>query len=48
MRIYCDHAQEFEQGDPCPYTGQDDCLHPICPLIETGDATVSDESGEDD
>lgn len=39
MVVYCEFAEEFEEGEPCPHTGQVDCLHPICPMIETGDAS---------
>ena len=49
IAIGCDYAQDFEEGEPCPHTGQVNCLDPLCPMIETGRAwieTVEDEEEE--
>lgn len=42
MIVYCPHAEEFEEGEPCPHTGLISCvdLKQICPVIESGYATI--------
>ena len=45
--VHCDYAQEFEEGDICPHAGQISCVTPLCPMLETGRATL-EEIEEDD
>lgn len=46
MKVYCTYAEDFQEGEKCPHTGQENCLSPLCPLLETGDSTVCEDDGE--
>ena len=46
--VYCPYAQEFDEGEICPHTGLVSCVDKeiMCPMIESGMATVADEDVE--
>ena len=49
MIVYCEFAEEFEDGQPCPHTGLISCIDTksICQMIETGYATIEFEDRMD-
>lgn len=48
MRVYCEYAEAFDEGEECPNTGQTNCFIPLCMMLETGCAYASDETDEND
>lgn len=42
--VYCTYAEDWREGGICPHTGRGDCISPdLCPMIETGYATIDEE-----
>lgn len=44
ITIYCTYAEDWHDGGICPHTARKSCIYPdLCPMIETGYATIGEE-----